>query len=194
MYKAYWSKEPFVHLCGRRYVDRAEEKTEIKVYSNQNEVALLVDGQEAATKMGAKVYTFQIPITGEHTIEVKSGDLYDTMTIRKVEKPNPDYSIGRSGDVTNWFDADTFKPDCYSIKDTLGALMAHPATGKIVGALMAKASASRGDVATATAGNQNLQRMMAGMTLQSLLKQAGDVVPPEAVKQLNDALQQIRKG
>lgn len=194
LYKAHWSKEPFVHLCGRRYVDRAEETTEIKVYSNQNEVTLLVDGQKIATKMGAKVYTFEIPISGEHTIEVKSGDLHDTITIRKVEKANPDYSIGRSGDVTNWFDADAFKPDCYSIKDTLGALMSHPATGKIVGTLMAKASASRGDVATATAGNENLQRMMAGMTLQSLLKQAGDAVPPEAIKQLNDALQQIKKG
>ena len=31
LYKAYWSKEPFVHLCGSRYVDRAEDVTETKV-------------------------------------------------------------------------------------------------------------------------------------------------------------------
>ena len=43
LYKAYWSKEPFVHLCGRRYADRTEEVTEIKVYSNRSEVTLLVD-------------------------------------------------------------------------------------------------------------------------------------------------------
>ena len=61
LYKAHWSSEPFVHLCGSRYVDRAEEKTEIKVYSNQSEVTLLVDGEEVATKMGGKVYTFQVP-------------------------------------------------------------------------------------------------------------------------------------
>ena len=45
LYKAYWSKEPFVHLCGSRYVDRAEDVTEIKVYSNLPEVSLYKDGQ-----------------------------------------------------------------------------------------------------------------------------------------------------
>ena len=41
LYKAYWSKEAFVHLCGRRYVDRAEEVTKIKVYSNQPSVTFV---------------------------------------------------------------------------------------------------------------------------------------------------------
>jgi len=35
--------------------------------------------------------------------------------------------------------------------------------------------------------------MMAGMSLQSLLKQAGPAVKPEQVKQLKAALQQIQK-
>ena len=30
IYKAYLSKEPFVHICGRRYADRAESETEIQ--------------------------------------------------------------------------------------------------------------------------------------------------------------------
>lgn len=194
LYKAHWSKEPFVHLCGRRYVDRAEDTTEIKVYSNQPFVTLEVDGREYATQENARIYTFRIPISGEHTITVRSGNLSDSMTIRRTAEANLDYSMNRRGDVTNWFDADTIDPNCFSIQDTLGAIMAHPVAGKIVGAMMAKASASRGDVATATAGNANLQRMMAGMSLKSMLKQAGDAVPPEAVKQLNDALQKVRKG
>ena len=151
LYKAHWSKEPFVHLCGKRYADRAEEQTEIKVYSNQSEVTLLVDDKEIATKMGAKIYTFRIPLTGEHTITVKSGSLSDSMTIRKVEKANPDYRMV-GGEVVNWFDADTFDPTCFSIKDTLGALMQHPKAGAIVGRMMQAARASRGDVASATAG------------------------------------------
>ena len=193
LYKAHWSNEPFVHLCGRRYVDRAEEKTEIKVYTNQSEVTLLVDGKEVATKMGAKIYTFQVAISGEHTIEVKSGNLSDAMTIRKVEKTNPDYLFQKE-EVVNWFDRDTFKPDCYSIKDTLGTLMQHPQTAAIVGRMMQAARASRGDVATATAGNANLEKMMAGMTLQSLLKQAGPAIKPEQIQVLNAALQQIKKN
>lgn len=183
---------PFVHLCGRRYADRAEEKTEIKVYSNRPEVTLIVDGQEVSTKMGAKVYTFRIPIFGEHTITVKSGNLIDTMTIRKVEKANPDYRM-TGGEVVNWFDADKHDPTCFSIKDTLGTLMQHPKAGAIVGRMMQAARASRGDVASATAGNANLERMMAGMTLQSLLKQAGPAVKPEQIQRLNAALQQIKK-
>ena len=63
LYKAYWSKEPFVHLCGSRYVDRAEDVTEIKVYSNLPEVSLYKDGQLVETKQGDKVFTFQLPIT-----------------------------------------------------------------------------------------------------------------------------------
>ena len=45
IYKAWWSDEPFVHLCGRRYADRIETVTEIKVYSNQKRIALYVDGK-----------------------------------------------------------------------------------------------------------------------------------------------------
>ena len=52
LYKAYWSKEAFVHTCGSRYVDRAEDITEVKVYSNLPEVALYVDGRLQETKQG----------------------------------------------------------------------------------------------------------------------------------------------
>lgn len=41
--------------------------------------------------------------------------------------------------------------------------------------------------------NPALQRMMQRMTLQSMLKQAGDVIKPEDIKALNDALQKIKK-
>ncbi len=193
LYKAHWSKEPFVHLCGSRYVDRAESETEIKVYSNLPEVTLLVDGKEVGTKTGDKVFTFQIPLTGTHTVTAKSGDLTDTMTVRRVEKANPDYRMV-GGEVVNWFDADKHDPTCFSIKDTLGTLMQHPKAGAIVGRMMQAARASRGDVASATAGNANLERMMAGMTLQSLLKQAGPAIKPEQIQSLNAALQQIKKS
>ena len=192
LYKAYWSKEPFVHLCGRRYANRTEEVTEIKVYSNRSEVTLLVDGKEVASGNGAKIYTFRVPITGEHTVEVRSGSLSDCITIRKVENANPDYRMA-GGEVVNWFDADKHDPTCFSIKDTLGTLMRHPKAGAIVGRMMQNARASRGDVAQAAAGNANLERMMAGMTLQSLLKQAGPAIKPEQIHALNAALQQIKK-
>jgi hypothetical protein len=71
--------------------------------------------------------------------------------------------------------------------------MAHAEAGKIVGTLMQKIIASRGDVAKSANNNANLQKMMAGMSLESLLKPADDAVPPDMVKQLNATLQKIKK-
>ena len=68
-----------------------------------------------------------------------------------------------------------------------------PEANAIVQRLTDKASASRGDVAESVKDNPALQRMMQRMTLQSMLKQAGDVIKPEDIKALNDALQKIKK-
>lgn len=76
----------------------------------------------------------------------------------------------------------------------MGVLQAHPEAGVIVGKMMEKARSSRGDVAKSTQGNRNLQKMMAGMTLESILKQAKDAITAEQIKELNAALQQIRKA
>ncbi len=194
LYKAYWNKkEPFVHLCGSRYVDRTEEVTEIRVYSNAPSVTLYVDGTEAETQEGEFIFRFMIPISGTHSIEARAGEAAECITVRRVREKNMDYVFGQGGGVTNWFDQDDFKPGYFSIRDTMGALQAHPEAGALVGRLMAAATAARGDVAQSVSGNQNLQRMMAGMPLESLLKQAGEAVTEEQVRMLNAALQQIKK-
>ncbi len=102
-YKAFWSKEPFVYLCGKRYVDRAEKMTNIKVYSNCKEVTLYANGEKVATQTGERVFNFRIPLHGEVQLEVVSGDLRDSGTIRYVEKPNPAYKLGKDGgNGGNW--------------------------------------------------------------------------------------------
>ncbi len=194
VYKAHWSKDPFVHVCGSRYVDRAEEVTEVKVYSNQPQVTLFVDGEEKETKSGKYLFTFEVPLSGEHEITAKSGDLSDSIKVRKVAEPNMAYQFGEKGGVVNWFDKEDFKPGYFSIKDTLGVLKSHPVAGAIVNKLMDGASAKRGDVAESVKDNPALQKMMAAMSLESMLKQAGDAVTEEQVKQLNAALQQIPKA
>ena len=193
LYKAYWSKEPFVHLCGSRYVDRAEAVTEIKVYSNQPAVTLYVDGHEVETQTGGPVFRFQVPLTGEHSIEARAGACSSVILIRKVDAPNPDYIFNKAGDVVNWFDKEDLDPACYTVHDPLGEIAKCPEPNAIVEKMMALAAASRGDVAASVKDNPALKRMMARMTLQSLLKQAGDAVPEAAIKQLNAALQQFKK-
>ena len=192
IYKAYLSKEPFVHICGRRYADRPEAVTEVKVYSNQPVVTLLVDGREFATQTGDKIFKFQVPITGAHTIEARSGELSDTIAIRKVDKPNPAYSV-TGGEVVNWFD----RPDeleragYYSILDSMEAIKQSPAGAALLARMMAKVTASYGDVAKSVTLPAAVQRQMDKMPLQSLLKQAGKAVTPEMAQRLNNALNQI---
>lgn len=193
LYKAAWSSEPFVHLCGSRYVERCEEVTEVKVYSNQPEVELYVDGILFGKAEGKRTFVFHVPIRGVHKIEAKSGELADSIQVCRVEQPNTGYQFAQEGGIVNWFDKEDFKPGYFSVRDTMGALQSHPKAGAIVGKMMEKARASRGDVAKSTEGNQNLQRMMAGMSLESLLKQAKGAVTAEQIKQLNAALQQIKK-
>lgn len=194
LYKAYWNqKEPFVHLCGSRYVDRTEPITEIKVYSNQSKVTLFVDDKETETIHGNHIFRFQVPISGEHKIEAKSDTCSDSITVRKVEEKNKDYIFGHTGNVTNWFDKDDFKPEYFSVKDTMGDLQSNPQAGALIEKLMSRAATARGDVAASVKDNANLKKMMAGMTLESMLRHASDTVTEEQVKALNAALQQIKK-
>ena len=103
VYKAWWSSEPFVHICGRRYVDRPEKQTTIKVYSNQPEVTLYADGKKVETQKGDKIFTFVIPLTGEIKLEAVAGECRDEMMVRYVSKPNPAYKLGKDGgNGGNW--------------------------------------------------------------------------------------------
>ena len=103
LYKAYWSEEPFVHICSRRYVDRPETTTQVKVYTNQKEVSLYCNGKLIATQKGDKVFKFQVPLNGECKIEAVSGQLRDTCTLRSVSTPNPDYALKKGKSTSaNW--------------------------------------------------------------------------------------------
>ena len=192
LYKAHWNKkEPFVHIAGGRYVDRPEPVTEIKVYSNQTEVTLSVDGKPFETQTGKFVFRFQVPISGEHSIHASSGDCHSVILVRKVSEPNPEYRMVASAPVINWFDADEIDPEYYSVADKLADIRANPEAGAVIDAMMAQGASGRGDVADVVKDNPALQRMMGRMTLISLLKQSG--ADEQAVKQLNRILQQYKK-
>ena len=193
LYKAAWNKqEPFVHLCGKRYQNRAVTETEIKVYSNQPSVTLYVDGTKVETQEGKNVFRFRIPLLGEHLIKAEAGSVSDTMCVRRVSEPDESYIFNKAAaSVTNWFDAAEVDTSCFSVQDTLAELRAHPQAGAIINQMMAKASAARGDVADAVKDNPALQRMMGRMTMLSLLKQSG--ADEESIKQLNRVLQGIKK-
>ena len=194
LYKAYWSKDAFVHTCGSRYVDRAEDVTKVKVYSNLPEVALYVDGKLQETKQGNKVFTFRVPITGKHSIEARAGGYSSVILVNRVDTPNPNYAMANRREVTNWFDGE-LDESCWSVKDNMAAAMADAKVGPILKQIGDKAAASRGDVAAAVKDNPALvammQRAMQRMTIEGMLRQAGTDI--EDIKQLNRVLQGISK-
>ena len=194
LYKAYWSSEPFVHLCGSRYIDRAEDVTEVKVYSNLPEVSLYKDGQLVETQKGDRVFVFRLPISGKHSIEARSGEYRSSITIQKVDQPNPDYAMANRKDVVNWFD-NGYDESCWSVMDNMLAAMQDPAVGPVMKEINDKMTASRGDVAMAVKDNPALQSMiqraMERMTIEGMLKQAG--ADPQSIKQLNRILQTYKK-
>ena len=62
LYQAYWTKDPMVHINGRRYAQRAGETTEVKVYSNQDCVTLYLNGKEVGTQQAHRVFHFTVAL------------------------------------------------------------------------------------------------------------------------------------
>ena len=103
LYKAWWSKEPFVHICSKRFVDRTEEKIQVKVYSNLSEVSLFVNGDKLETRHGQHVFTFTVPMSNETKVCAAAGEWADEAVFRKVSVPNPAYTLKDTGDKgANW--------------------------------------------------------------------------------------------
>ena len=104
-YKAWLSDEPFVHICGKRYVDRVEETTKVTVYSNQPEVELFANGVSLGKQTSPEhFFYFEVPNTGETTLVAVAGECRDESFIRKVEVFNEDYRLKETGAILNWFD------------------------------------------------------------------------------------------
>ena len=123
-YKAWLSDEPFVHICGKRYVDRVEDVTKVTVYSNQPEVELFVNGESLGKQNCPEhFFYFEVPNKGESVLKAVAGELTDESFLRKVETFNDAYRLKEKGAILNWFDIET--PEGYfSLNDKLEDIMA----------------------------------------------------------------------
>ncbi|MBP5255029.1 MAG: glycoside hydrolase family 2 protein [Lachnospiraceae bacterium] len=105
LYKAYWSEDPFLHIASKRFVDRTEDQITVKVYTNQNEVTLFVNGEKLETKYGSHVFEFKVPMSEKTVVKAASGEYSDETIFRKVSTPNPAYTLKDTGDKgANWAD------------------------------------------------------------------------------------------
>ncbi|MDE0546700.1 glycoside hydrolase family 2 protein [Microbacterium sp. C7(2022)] len=193
VYKAAWATEPFVHVAGRRRAERAEEVTEVVVYSNQSEVALSVDGVEVGNVAGARAFRFNVPLAGEHEITARAGEVADTIVLRKVDEV-PAASIIPTTTISNWFDeAPLPAPDgFFSIQDSLGDIKQSDEGARVIASVLEAVSTSRGEVGRGVEIPPAMQAIVDRMSVEKLIAQAGGV-STEQVAALNAQLNLIAK-
>ena len=205
-YKAWLSDEPFVHLCGKRYVDRVEDVTKVTVYSNLPEVELFANGVSLGKKTAPDhFFYFDIPNAGETKLVAKAGELSDESVIRKVAEMNMDYVLKEKGAVLNWFDIDA-PEGRYSLNDKLGDIM-QSFFGKLWFAtfglaLKKKMNAGKegekksGGFEVDMSSGSGLMQMMSGFTvlrLTSMMAMMNVSFTKEELLKLNKQLNRIRK-
>jgi len=201
-YKAWLSDDPFVHICGKRYVDRVEETTKVTVYSNLPEVELFCNGVSLGKQTSdVHFFYFDVPNTGVSKLHAVAGDCTDDSVIRKVEKFNEAYRLKEKGAVLNWFDIDA--PEGYfSLNDKLSDIMANPQGvalfGQLMQQIMGKMQSEEGKGAAMgfEIDGQAMMQMMGGFTvlrLTSLMGAANISFSKEDLLALNAALNQIKK-
>ena len=202
-YKAWLSDEPFVHICGKRYVDRVEDVTKVTVYSNQPVVELFVNGESLGTQESAEhFFYFEVPNKGVSTLTAVAGDCKDESTIKKVDEPNEDYILREVGAILNWFDI-TEVDGYLSINDTIGDIMA-TTKGKLlmmgmIGKVMKSMKKKNGGKASAAGFemSENMMKMMNGFTLLRLVNMASGMIGVEVTKEqlldINAKLNKIKK-
>ena len=192
-YKAWLSDEPFVHLCGKRYVDRAEDVTRVTVYSNQPQVTLHVNGNALATKAAPDhFFYFDVPLHGEVQLTAIAGDCRDESVIRRVAAFNERYRLREKGAVLNWFDV-TEPEGCFSLNDRIGDIAATAQGRALMDQLLARFSSGK---AAGFDMNEGMRDMMNGFSLlrlTSLMGTTGLSMTKEELLALNAQLNKIRK-
>lgn len=196
IYQAYWTKTPMVHICGRRYAQRAGETTEVRVYSNQPTVSLYMNGTLVEEKTADKVFVFTVALAeGQNMLLAVAGEAKDSVTLEKVDKEPAIYVLPevnqRAEGVANWFtavgDLDLSAPmefpeGKYSVKDTMEELAKCPEAFEVIAKAMKLATNF-----TITPGN-GMWDMMKKMSLYTMADIAGNMMPKGFLESINAQL------
>lgn len=187
-YKAWLSDEPFVHICGKRYEERAEAVTRVTVYSNQREVELFANGKSLGKQTREDgFFDFDVPIEGETKLVARAGSCRDESVIRRVSQFNEKYRLQETGTVLNWFDIE--QPEgYYSLNDKISEIMKSAAGREAMSDAMQAFASGQENVSV------DMLNMMEGFTVLRLMGLAGtlgDAPDKDALLTLNHRLNQI---
>ena len=202
-YKAWLSDEPFVHLCGKRYIDRVEDVTKVTVYSNQKSVELFANGVSLGVKEAEDhFFYFDVPNVGRTQLVAVSGQLRDESVINKVEVFNEDYRLKEKNAIINWFEI-TMPEGYFSINDKIGDIF-KTLRGKLVLALFVKKVMPKkkkgekkgGGMGDFEMNKDAMMQMLGGFTILRLTGMIGMVgvnLTKEDLLSLNAKLNKVRK-
>ena len=195
-YKAWLSDEKFVHICGKRYIDRVEDVTKVTVYSNLPEVELFANGKSLGKKTSAEhFFYFDVPNEGETVLTAKAGDFTDESFIRKVDTFNESYRLKEKGAILNWFDI-TEVEGYLSLNDKMSDVLRTAEGAALFKGMMAQAGIGAGTDVMGFEMNEGMMQMMGGFTvirLTSLLGMTGLKMTKEQLLGLNAQLNKIKK-
>ena len=193
-YKAWLSDDPFVHICGKRYVDRVEETTKVTVYSNQPEVELFANGVSLGKQTSPEhFFYFEVPNTGETNLVAVAGECRDESFLRKVEVFNEEYRLKEKGAILNWFDV-TAPEGYYSLNSKIEDIMKSEEGARVFTEVMAPAMGSMMGGNEEKADMGPMMKMLGSFTvlrLTSLMGAANTTLTKEQLLDINAKLNAV---
>lgn len=198
IYKAYWSDEPFVHICSKRFKKRSNRNITVRVYSNQPSVSLYVNGEKVETLNGDKIFEFPITLDrAENSVKAVAENTEDTAVFVFTNDDCSEYVFNnelKGVNAKNWFEGVDntgemqFPEGYYSVHDTLGEVMKNPQAKAMIDEIIVKVENEFNIKIT-----KSMMLMAKSFTIEKIISLAGNRIPKGTDIQANNLLNQIKK-
>lgn len=196
LYKAHWSKQPFIKIAGSRYSNRHRKENAFVILTNLPEFDVYLNGEKEMTIQteGAKTILPNMTLAdGKNILTVKGEMGEDQAIFYKVKEADPTYiyqAPTNDRHVVNWFEKfdltdvkkETLDEKNYSTFDTIGNLLRNQGTAAILQKYFGSMFQAAGH-----------EEMLELTTLESLAKLKSVNIPQELLAVMNKELNRIPK-
>lgn len=189
-YKSQWSDLPFVKIGESRFVNRLNPEMTVKVYSNQKEVSVYVNGEVFTQSSENGIFLFKNVClkNGENTVKAVSGNCMDTAVFQKTEQQDSSYIFidpNPGLNVRNWFldeteEAEMFPENRFSIRDSCAAILENDQAMSVIKEFLPELA-------------KQMNERQSPMPLDRILNHMKKDISEEQCKLLNQKLTKIEK-